>query len=116
MSEHKTDDSKASATTTHSPSIGCGASLRRRMGGFAVLPPPITPAGNYYRNFPINNLTSSAVSTASSNGSAAKPRITNNDSQTLLKTSVISKDAQPSVVYDVSTARRLARVGKNTSG
>ena len=103
------------AATAPSP-IGNGPALRRRINGFAVVPPPATPAGDYYRKFPINELTSPSVSAAVGKGVAALSR-SSNDSPNPLKKCVISKPISPlPVVYGVSTGRRLARAGRNTSG
>ena len=119
-SNHEKGNSIPLAAITAPPVIGDRPALRRRIGGFAVVPSPITPAGDYYRRFPINELTSPSVSTATSQGVAALPRTSNNDSLNPLKKSVISRPISSqkeklSVVFGVSTAKRLARAGKNTS-
>ena len=50
--KHEEVTSGSSATTAAPPPTKIGPNLRRRMNGFALLPPPITPAAPYYRKFP----------------------------------------------------------------
>ena len=79
-------DSMPSAAATAPSPIGNGPALRHRINGFAVVPPPATLAGEYYRKFPINELTSpmASVSTAIGKGVAALSR-SSNDSPNPLK-------------------------------